>query len=90
MNNVTKNTFVPISVAVAATIFFASVSVNLTSRLVHLETRIEAQHSTDNTHTSRLIQLGDQLQRLQQNSIKQEQLLKSVDRSLQKIEKRLR
>lgn len=88
-NVITKHTMIPIGAAIAAMVYFINLSVGVSSRIVKLEAEVHNQKSTDQIHTQRLLQLSTSIQTLDATLIRQSAVLKSVEKSLHKIENKL-
>lgn len=78
MTKITKETLVPISLI--GVVLYALI--NVVSRFTHMEAEITNQGKTDKIHTERLIQVTNQMNRLNDNMIRQSAIMDKIEEKL--------
>ena len=89
---ITKNTLVPLGLVVtilSLSYFLFNNIMDYSNRMVIMETEISNSKSTDAVHTKRLIQLSNSINQLDQTLIRQAEVMKSIEKSLSKIERKI-
>lgn len=86
---VNKQTLIPLGIAIGLVFFFSKITYDITERFIKIETEIEYQKRTDALHMEKIIILNEQNRSLSDNLVKQSELLKSLNRSVSRLEKKL-
>lgn len=78
VTKITKETLVPLSLIMV--VLYAMI--NVVSRFTHMEAKIQNQEKTDEVHTERLIQVTNQMQKLNENMIRQSEIMNKIEEKL--------
>lgn len=82
MKVLTRDTLIPIGVAVSVTVTFLYLTIISVHRFTRLESTVQYQAQTDSMHTERLIQITEQMNRLNDNMIRQSEIMKKIEEKL--------
>lgn len=77
-----RDTLVPIGVAVSVTVTFLYLTIVSVHRFTRLETIVGHQGKTDSIHTERLLKITEQMNRLNDNMIRQSEIMKKIEEKL--------